>query len=395
MTELQESFKRLLYIGGDLETINTLQDSGLFQIEHKENSLMAADWISKGNPFDAIICEMNLPGIKGIAFYEMIVEDFGELSQPFILIHHQQDIEIRMEALKAGIHDMYVTPLYPEKIAVRLTYLEKYPLERNKIHGSNEKLTESYHIPFIKRSFDILGAGFGLLLLSPLFLIIAALIKLESKGPVFYASKRAGTGYRVFDFFKFRSMYTGADLQLKNLENQNQYFAAAVNTEDISGKGECKDCALKGAYCSTPLYIEGEVICEKRYLSEKQTKSKFAFVKILNDPRVTRVGRFIRKTSIDELPQLFNVLIGDMSIVGNRPLPLYEAELLTSDEWGERFLGPAGITGLWQVNKRGKKEMSDEERKQLDNQYARDYSFWGDIKIILKTIPALLQKEDV
>jgi lipopolysaccharide/colanic/teichoic acid biosynthesis glycosyltransferase len=84
-----------------------------------------------------------------------------------------------------------------------------------------------------------------------------------------------------------------------------------------------------------------------------------------------------------------------MSIVGNRPLPLYEAELLTSDGWSERFMGPAGITGLWQVYKRGKSEMSDEERKDLDNQYARNNSFWLDIKIILMTIPALFQKENV
>lgn len=84
-----------------------------------------------------------------------------------------------------------------------------------------------------------------------------------------------------------------------------------------------------------------------------------------------------------------------MSIVGNRPLPLYEAEQLTSDDWGERFLAPAGITGLWQVMKRGKKNMSEEERKALDNQYARKVSLWNDIRLILKTIPALFQKENV
>ena len=97
----------------------------------------------------------------------------------------------------------------------------------------------------------------------------------------------------------------------------------------------------------------------------------------------------------DRCTQLFNVLKGDMSIVGNRPLPLYEAEQLTSDDWGERFLAPAGITGLWQVEKRGKGEMSEEERKALDNKYAKNFSFWNDIRLILKTIPALFQKENV
>jgi lipopolysaccharide/colanic/teichoic acid biosynthesis glycosyltransferase len=126
-----------------------------------------------------------------------------------------------------------------------------------------------------------------------------------------------------------------------------------------------------------------------------QNASGAAFVKIKNDPRITKVGQFIRDTSIDELPQLFNVLKGDMSIVGNRPLPLYEAEKITTDKYITRFMAPAGITGLWQVTKRGKSAMSEEERIELDNTYANHHSFWGDIKIILMTIPALLQKENV
>jgi lipopolysaccharide/colanic/teichoic acid biosynthesis glycosyltransferase len=123
--------------------------------------------------------------------------------------------------------------------------------------------------------------------------------------------------------------------------------------------------------------------------------SQAAFVKIKNDPRVTKLGQFLRNSSLDELPQLFNILMGDMSVVGNRPLPVYEAEMLTSNEWSMRFLGPAGLTGLWQVSKRGKEDMSERERKKLDNFYAQKYSIWLDLKIILGTIPALFQKEKV
>ena len=119
------------------------------------------------------------------------------------------------------------------------------------------------------------------------------------------------------------------------------------------------------------------------------------FFKIKNDPRITRLGSFLRNTSLDELPQLINVLKGDMSIVGNRPLPLYEAATLTTNEWAERFMAPAGITGLWQVNKRGKPEMSVEERINLDITYARDKSFIKDILIIANTPSALLQKTNV
>ena len=98
---------------------------------------------------------------------------------------------------------------------------------------------------------------------------------------------------------------------------------------------------------------------------------------------------------MDELPQLFNVVKGDMAIVGNRPLPLYEAEQLTTNEWSMRFLGPAGITGLWQIIKRGKSDMSDRERKKLDNFYTKKFSIWLDLKIIFMTIPVLFQKEKV
>jgi lipopolysaccharide/colanic/teichoic acid biosynthesis glycosyltransferase len=119
-------------------------------------------------------------------------------------------------------------------------------------------------------------------------------------------------------------------------------------------------------------------------------------VKFENDPRITRVGHVIRKYSIDELPQLINILKGDMSVVGNRPLPLYEAELLTEDESIDRFLAPSGLTGLWQVMKRGDSgAMSAEERKKLDVTYAENFSFWLDIKIILKTVTAFVQKENV
>ena len=138
------------------------------------------------------------------------------------------------------------------------------------------------------------------------------------------------------------------------------------------------------------------IIPEKDFFRQKAQSKESPFVKIENDPRVTRIGRFIRKYSIDELPQLFNVLKGDMSIVGNRPLPLYEAELLTSDAYIDRFMAPSGLTGLWQVEKRGGAgKMSAEERKQLDIKYAQEFCFRLDMKILLKTFTAFVQKENV
>jgi lipopolysaccharide/colanic/teichoic acid biosynthesis glycosyltransferase len=119
------------------------------------------------------------------------------------------------------------------------------------------------------------------------------------------------------------------------------------------------------------------------------------FLKIINDPRVTKVGKFLRKTSLDELPQLFNVLKGDMSLVGNRPLPLYEASTLTTNAHIPRFMAPAGITGLWQITKRGHQEMSVKDRINLDILYAKRRSLGLDFKILLLTPFALFQDADV
>jgi lipopolysaccharide/colanic/teichoic acid biosynthesis glycosyltransferase len=119
------------------------------------------------------------------------------------------------------------------------------------------------------------------------------------------------------------------------------------------------------------------------------------FFKVNNDPRVTRFGAFLRKTSLDELPQLLNVLKGDMSLVGNRPLPLYEAATLTTNETVERFMAPAGMTGLWQIKRRGKENMSTEERINLDIDYARKHNLAYDLWIMANTPGALFQKSNV
>lgn len=254
----------------------------------------------------------------------------------------------------------------------------------------------SYKLPFLKRCFDIFLSLVALILLMPLMSIIALAIRFESKGSVLYKSKRAGSNYRIFDFWKFRSMYTHSDQKLKEVKSQNQYnidhaesdffnFQYDENGSDIPEISD--DSFLVGDDC---------VISEKEYIVKSRKEKGNSFVKIEKDPRITRVGRFIRKYSLDELPQLFNVLKGDMSIVGNRPLPLYEAELLTHDQGIERFIAPAGLTGLWQVEKRGEGgKLSADERKQLDIYYARNYSFWLDLKIIFRTFTAFIQKEDV
>ncbi|MGY2134576.1 sugar transferase [Hymenobacter sp. HD11105] len=246
-------------------------------------------------------------------------------------------------------------------------------------------------LPLNKRVFDVLVAAAGLLCLLPLFALVALLIKLESRGPVFYYSYRVGTGYRIFRFWKFRSMRPDADKQLAAIKNLNQYQRAAPAPAAV----EAGACACGGECRAQLIDKHGQRVCEQHYRLRRRAGSESTFVKIANDPRVTRLGALLRNTSLDELPQLFNVLRGDMSIVGNRPLPLYEAEKLTTDQFAARFSAPAGITGLWQVSKRGKGKMSEEERIALDVEYARTYSLRQDLSILLRTVPALIQQENV
>lgn len=202
----------------------------------------------------------------------------------------------------------------------------------------------------IKRILDVLLASLLIILLLPVFVLIALAIKLESKGPIFYNANRAGKGFKIFKFYKFRTMVVNADKKIEALAHLNQY---------------------------------------------KDKKDTAHFFKISNDPRITKVGRFLRNTSLDELPQLFNVLKGEMSLVGNRPLPLYEAATLTTNDFVERFMAPAGMTGLWQIKKRGKTDLSIDERIELDISYARKASLIYDFWIMAKTPAAIFQKSDV
>lgn len=276
--------------------------------------------------------------------------------------------------------------------------------EKEKARKDNQisSLTE-FRLPLWKRTFDILASGSAILCLSPILILTALAIRTESNGKIVYKSKRVGSNYKIFDFYKFRSMYSDADKRLAEYQQLNQY---TKNIAEEEFKNSSSAAEISQQSCSSEqkqeqeqdilLFSDNLSTSENNYLKTKRTERSNAFFKLENDPRITRVGHFIRKYSIDELPQLFNILKGDMSVVGNRPLPLYEAELLTSDEYVQRFMGPAGLTGLWQVEKRGGAgKMSAEERKQLDIKYAKEFSFGMDMRIIIKTFTAFIQKEDV
>jgi len=309
-----------------------------------------------------------------------------------VLVMDSLTKEESLQYLKAGINNTIPFEAPQEAIESLINFQKRRKQQKIKDIQKKGENIQTFKLPVWKRCFDIVSSGFALIILSPLLIITAIAIRMESKGAVIYKSKRVGSNYQIFDFLKFRSMYTNADKHLKDYNSLNQYQTDSIE-EDIIWE-------------ETPDFEENEneivlisddfVISEEAYINKKTQEQKNAFVKLENDPRITRIGRIIRKYSIDELPQLINILKGDMSVVGNRPLPLYEAELLTSDEYIDRFMAPAGLTGLWQVEKRGNSgKMSADERKQLDIKYAKTYSFWLDMKIILKTVTAFIQKENV
>jgi lipopolysaccharide/colanic/teichoic acid biosynthesis glycosyltransferase len=224
----------------------------------------------------------------------------------------------------------------------------------NNAYVNNRNETVSFAV---KRLLDVAGAVILLTLLAPVMLVIALLIRLDSSGPIFFIQERVGARpyfrngqirweVRNFHFFKFRSMFHNAD------ESLHQKYIQAF----VSGSIDDNEAA-QGIF------------------------------KMQRDPRVTRVGAFIRKTSLDELPQIFNVLIGTMSLVGPRPVPTYEVAEY-QDHHFERLEALPGITGLWQVKGRGK--VTFEEMIRLDIDYVRQRNVWMDVKILLLTIPAVL-----
>lgn len=305
----------------------------------------------------------------------------------------------KIRYLKGGVNDTCSLQVNVETFKKALQFIIKnQDIIINK-HDEAKIGISKFKLPLWKRCFDILFSSLAILFLFPFCLIIAILIMIESRGYPLYKSKRVGSNYKIFDFYKFRSMYKDADKRLKEFKNLNQYTTEKCEKETKSGQMSTDilfSDTTDFSQLNSMLISDDFVIEESHHLSDREEEIGNAFKKFENDPRITNIGRFIRKYSIDELPQLLNILKGDMSVVGNRPLPLYEAEMLTNDDCIDRFMAPSGLTGLWQVEKRGSAgRLSADERKQLDIRYAHEFSLKMDLKIILKTFSAFIQKENV
>lgn len=231
----------------------------------------------------------------------------------------------------------------------------------------------------MKRFLNIVFAFSAIIVFSPLMLVISAVIFAEIREFPIYSSIRVGKNWRKFRIYKFKTMKSGSDKLLEDLQSMNSYIR--VDGDDIPATRVFKS----GVY----LYADNYRVREDVYLAERHKCFEGCFIKIENDPRITSVGRFLRKTSLDELPQLFNILKGDMALVGNRPLSVAEAELLTTNTDGLRFKATAGLTGLWQTDER-KDDMPPCDRIRLDNLYAEKESLLFDLKLIAATVKKVI-----
>ncbi len=199
---------------------------------------------------------------------------------------------------------------------------------------------------FFKRIFDVFCSLLAIIVLSPLLLLLSLLVKITTKGPVFFLDRRVGKNGKEIKVYKYRSMYVDAESRLKE------------------------------------------------YLTEEQYQTWLTERKIDNDPRITKLGKIIRKTSLDELPQLFNILKGDMSIVGPRPITKLEIDLNFSEEERKILLSAhPGLTGYWQVYGRSDVDYASGKRQKLELEYYKHRSILFDIKLILLTIPAVLKSK--
>jgi len=250
---------------------------------------------------------------------------------------HEKTLELVREVRRPDVH-LSIVPNFYELFAsnAAIEDIEGVPVV------SLPSMQFSRTVRMLKRTFDIVASGLGLLAISPILIVSAIAIKIDSRGPVFFRQARQGRGGREFRIVKFRTMVADAEAKRFELEH--------LNTMEGGG----------------PLF------------------------KIADDPRITRVGAFLRKWSIDELPQLWNVLRGEMSLVGPRPFVIHESEQITG--WASRRLETTpGITGLWQVL--GRNDIPFEEMVKLDYVYVTNWSLWWDIKILVQTLPTVLKRQ--
>lgn len=350
-TELSRPF---MYIGQNEENHSLLQ-SECFAGIAEANLLKAKSSLNKMNQSGIIpaVIFVDLPlELKELQAFCIFIQGNEKLSRVPVIMNIRNLGKNDIACLKAVklVDELVDFKVELASIRQKIDFISKVKHELIDRKGSIKPEFKASGVykqqNLVKRVLDILISVSFLIILMPVYFLIALAIKFETRGPILYKSYRAGKGYKIFKFYKFRTMRVGAERMINSIAHLNKY----------------------NNFGHAPV-----------------------FFKVDNDPRITKVGQFLRNSGLDELPQFLNVLIGDMSIVGNRPLPLYEASSLTSNEWAERFSAPAGITGLWQVNCKNRQPFTCYDRIIMDIEYSKTSNIFMDFGIMVRTPYVLIQ----
>ena len=374
-----------VYIGKDSKTINLFSKLSIGVFYAASNCNQAIKVLDKiREKYDTALFFEQINLSQDIANIHYMRKKYPGLYM--VLVIDSLSKEEAPEYLKAGINNTIKYETNPESLQALSTFLKHRKDQKIQALQLKTQNLNAFRLPLWKRAFDIVFSGMALLCLSPLLILTALAIRLESKGPIIYKSKRVGSNYLIFDFLKFRSMYTDADKHLKDFNTLNQYQQEEEQEEDIWGEEQETEEIQKVDEEEILLISDDFVITEEDYIHKKSKEKSNAFVKLENDPRITKIGRFIRKYSIDELPQLINILKGDMSLVGPRPERPQFVEKFKEEipRYMVKHQVRPGLTGWAQVNGlRG--DSSIKKRIEYDIYYIENWTIGFDIKIILMT----------
>ena len=372
-----------VYIGRDSKTIELLSRLSIGVFYAAPNCSKAVKVLEKiREKYDAALFFEQVNISKDIADIQYMRKKYPGLYM--VLVIDSLSKEEASEYLKAGINNTIKYETSQEALKDLSTFLKRRKDQKIKALQLKAQNINAFRLPLWKRTFDIFFSGMAILCLSPLLIFTALAIRIESKGPIIYKSKRVGSNYQIFDFLKFRSMYTDADKHLKDFNALNQY---QQEDEDIWGEEPEAEVNEEIDEEEILLISDDFVISEEDYINKKSKEKSNAFVKLENDPRITKIGRIIRKYSIDELPQLINILKGDMSLVGPRPERPFFVEKFREEipRYMVKHQVRPGLTGWAQVNGyRG--DTSIRKRIDCDLYYIENWSIGFDIKILFLTI---------
>lgn len=354
----------------------------VFTIEF-HNSIGSLESELKRSPskYQMIISDAEPEAVGGIPLKNTLKSSPEHTHIPLILLVAQITNEKKIECLKGSIDDIFEKPLNFNNLQIRIERL----IERLAKTNDTPAAIREYKIPVSKRLFDIVFSILALIILSPLIFVCAIIIWSTTKSSPFIKCVRVGMGSKSFGSWQFRTMYQGAEEYLKGLTVYNYCTKDLEKREDpeILMK-RCPECEEMDIPCSKPLWLDKGWICQKLY----QKKRKKVPGITLDHPAFTPIGRYLLKNGLENLPQLWNVLTGNISVIGNHPLTFKEFRELTTNQEAMRFIAPAGIISLCLVQRRLNNALTEQECRMLDIEYASRFEgkglFWFDFKLLLK-----------